>query len=717
MSHAGRTGVRVLGAIAGWRRLLGPVIAALLGFAPCGTGLAWEHYPMPAQPGYSGIIIGDFDGDGGRQAVIGGVVTRLGAEGGRAVLATIDGRGAQARVRSVSMPDLYLQDASMVLVDGVEGRDRVVAVGHVPGEANRIAILGGVPLQVERLLPLPAPYQVQRVHAVVDVDADGSLEIIASLWSPGVQSAPAILDWSSGAVLWVGEMSAKRIAVAQLDGDAALELVMSGTPGLVIDGATRTLEWSWAGGFGDWLVAGRFHAGQRGGFAALMPVGGMLHVYSGEPYAPALEIPVRAQMNDMQVVEVAPGSSPEIAVQDYAGVRFFDPATGALTREVAAGASGTFALGRITNDTPPSLINRARGGCPSADGAVATHLAYGNYLQMTRLDDGSCRRWLGNRGSHAAVARGALAGAGSDLIASYSQGDVLSIFDAGSGTPLRFRNYLLGHDGSADQVRMVVAARIGEMPSIVVASASSGPVAIDPVTLEVRWRAGAAARSVSSMAAIDVDGDGADEIVVATGNAKLVVLDGETGATIRESANGAPWSWPEMVAFHDGQGHARALVTAGPGGRQLDLHDLATASVIRRVDAATQEITGLWQWGQGTACRIAVLDASARIGVSDCHMLAELDHRQAPPGTLFVRQADPAGNAFIVAAGEHLYVVGEDDVASRVSAALGTGLGAGNAGDVRQLPGGDRWQVALGSDVLVGLQYIAPDPLFANGFD
>ncbi|MBN8728528.1 MAG: hypothetical protein J0H15_12625 [Xanthomonadales bacterium] len=707
---------RIAGALSASRRIAGWAVAVGILALSASDLLAWESYPMPAEPGFSGIVIGDFDGDGRREAVIGGIIPVLGRTGGPTVLATIGGEQSEARVRSVSMPPgLDLHADSMLLFKGNGGPDRILAIANIAGEGVRIVLLGGIPLKVEKLLALPAPYQPYRLHAVADVDADGHPEIVASVWAPGVGSRPAIIDASSGALLWMGDMAAEHVGVAQLDADPALELIISGTPGQIVDGATKAIEWSWAGGFPGWVLAGRFDAGPRQSFAA--SVGNALQVFRGEPYGPVFEFPLASGMSYMRVVEADVGGAVEIASQDYRGVRFFDPLSGVLTREVAAGADGMFEIGAIGGDAEPLLVNRARNPCPFHDGAIAKHVAYGKYLQLTRLDDGTCRRWLGNHGSHAAVARGALDGLGSDLVVSYSQADVLSVYDARAGTRLRFRNEVFSFGGGSDRVHMVLAARSGGASSIVLANDPGVPVAVDPVSLEIRWRAWDPDRTVSDMSAIDVDGDGADEIVFATKDAKVVILDGESGATIRESAAGEAWSWPRLLAFHDAQGQPRALVSAGQNEQQVDLFDLATASPIRRIDAATAPVIGLRQWGQGPACRIAMLDAVGGISVRDCEALLELHRRQAPAGTVFVREADPEGNAFIVAADEHLYALDADGTSRQISTALGPDLGAGNAGDVRQLAGKDRWQVTIGSDVLVSLQYVAPDPLFASGFE
>ena len=66
---------------------------------------------------------------------------------------------------------------------------------------------------------------------------------------------------TSGAQLWsapVGTSYYASLHVAQLDADPALEIVLSGMPGTIVDGATRATEWAYKDGFAQLLEHGRF---------------------------------------------------------------------------------------------------------------------------------------------------------------------------------------------------------------------------------------------------------------------------------------------------------------------------------------------------------------------------------------------------------------------------------------------------------------------------
>ncbi len=94
--------------------------------------------------------------------------------------------------------------------------------------------------------------------AIGDVDADGNDELLV-LTQNGVHA----YSMASGAALWSHAITTgSDIALAQLDADPALEIVITGSNvGIVLDGATRATEWSYADGFGQRLATGVFTAG------------------------------------------------------------------------------------------------------------------------------------------------------------------------------------------------------------------------------------------------------------------------------------------------------------------------------------------------------------------------------------------------------------------------------------------------------------------------
>lgn len=115
---------------------------------------------------------------------------------------------------------------------------------------NKIYIYSGWPLSLSRSFQIQQPDVADT--AVADVDSDGNLELIVRDYSSdnpvrGVSLQTGVDLWTISLPLgtWGGELM-----VAQLDADPAQEIVLSGTPGVVLDGATHATDWSYKDGFG-----------------------------------------------------------------------------------------------------------------------------------------------------------------------------------------------------------------------------------------------------------------------------------------------------------------------------------------------------------------------------------------------------------------------------------------------------------------------------------
>lgn len=88
---------------------------------------------------------------------------------------------------------------------------------------------------------------------VGDVDNDGSDELLVA--THAAVHAYSLVD---GQALWNYSISGTTdLAVAQLDADPALEIILAGpVPGIILDGATHATEWQYIDGFGARLATG-----------------------------------------------------------------------------------------------------------------------------------------------------------------------------------------------------------------------------------------------------------------------------------------------------------------------------------------------------------------------------------------------------------------------------------------------------------------------------
>ncbi|NCT68516.1 MAG: hypothetical protein GXC76_12880 [Rhodanobacteraceae bacterium] len=685
------------------------ILAAAL---QAGAATAWEDYPGFQGAGHAGIAIGDFDGSGKLVAAVTGNTDVYYSSFSSQLLAVLgtDVTG-QLGVRTISMLPTRL--VGPLVPAPREGQaDRLAAVVG-EGAASQILILGGVPLRVVRTIEAPF---VRKVTAIVDVDADGRLDVVAmagtSSWS---DSYPAILDYETGAVQWLGSQTVTDIGVAQLDGDAALELILAGTPGRIVDGATHAVEWTYPSGFVGRILVGRFNADPNvPGFAVAVAYASSVQVFRGQPYSPVSEFATNGN-GFAGVVRLSPGGADQIATSGY-GVAIYDPRNGQRLLSVGYPDNDVAALavGDIDGDARAEVVYGSRNGLRAID-------------LTTQADDYSQNR---ETGPHTAIAPGDLAGNGSEQLAyltpssssgSGSGSSVLRVLDAASGKRLRTRSDVFS-SWTYEPPHIAVAQLDGDAQQEIILAGSgswAGEVAVlDGLSLQDQWRVGGynsvfGNGTISSLAAIDVNGDGIPDVVVATSGGKVVVLDGRNGAVLWQSVTLNGNTPPSLAALRLAAGGPGVAVARGAG---LYVFDLASHLLVATTKTAAG-VVGLWQWGEGAACRLAALDQAAVVTLHRCDTLALEGQRLLPTGSAFFRPLDASATRLIAASGPYLYEVAADGTAIPISTALGNQLGIGNKGLVRAGPDPQHVDVIIGSDYMIARKVLGFDALFANGFD
>lgn len=691
-----------------WKTMLATI--CLLGASLVTASAAWEVYPGLRSPGWFGIVIGDFDGDGTVETTVTSSIAPDASYYARvlSVLAA-DGPGEYS-TRAVSiLPERLI--GSIVRTPREDQADRLASIMGEYG-AEQVVVLGGIPARLLRTIETP---MVRKIFFIADVDADGRQEIVASTDDTGYGHL-VVLDYETGAVEWVGPDGVLSIVAAQLDTDAALELILGSTPGVIIDGASHAIDWEYQGGFYRTVLAGRFSTDANTRTFAVVREGSV-RIFRSEPYALMWEFPINFS-------EVAAIANPtfdgldQIAISTFGRLSIHDPRNGQISISINGVFAENFAFFDLDRDNHAEIIFRDT--YPSSgDWVKVIDLATlaDEYVQAEAV------------GGYSEVVRGDISGDGSDRVAyltfvrgQLGFGPTIRILDADTGRTLREHHVI--SSGTFDY-HLSLAQLDADAPMEFVLTNRNplngdAVVVIDGATFAEQWRVDVNSPyfySVEDVAFVDRNADGVKDVVLveSEAGARVVVRDGRTGDILWQSVTLNDDGSTRIAAFHSTTGTPQVLVVRGIG---IYLFDLTTGLL---ADSATNSagLTGLWQWGDYAGCRFATLDAYSTVSVYRCAELEQIGTYSVPQGTTFFRPVYGSSPRFLVASGSRLYVSDAQGAVFPASSDLGYQmLGAGNQGVLRPGFDEDHYDLVIGSDYMVTrLAITATDVVFANGFD
>ena len=655
-----------------------------LGFDP------WMRGPFP---------VADFDHDGADDIVIGG-------RAGQDTLVQVYGRrsGGYASKQMLVLPGTG--DPPRIVVHALAGQPHLY-VFMPDGLGYEFA---GWPLQQVRAFDLGV-----RIDAAVvgDVDHDGQDELVVSSgWWDGLE----ILDLATLAVRWADpDVHAGNLLLAQLDADPALEIVTSGAPGVIIDGATHATEWTYKDGFGDFLAP--YHGGNTPEFVGAH-AWNSLAVFQSQPYSPLWDISV-SNVGAIDTYDFDGDGKDEIIEGDdqWGSVVVYDGQTHEPVLSIPHSSYSSSAVGAVDLDHDGTReIAYEAAQTTDADDEVFALYDGASGEPLWRLDRGPSAPYAG-----ASVLSSATGGLRFLFAATptYPYAPHWVELDGIGGT-------VVWQSGAADTLLPQLAVAAFALPDagagagFVLAGRGSPQwsiVAVDDATHAVRWRIGSddgeplADGPVVAMAAIPRPGAAPD-----TGLACLEQSGGGSRLFAFRLADGQS-AWQSVLMSSGCTG-----VMAGDFGGGSRLLVAVLGTTLRAYDATTHLLA--WSLPEpadgatlldGVAGREFVVFHDAQLTFHDASTRTVLRQFDLGEPVTAVQELGSI-HALIVAAGGRLRLVdGADGTVLATSDFLSSDLGAGNQLAVQAVNG--RWFVGAVGSAGAFRYLVAIDHLFANGFD
>ena len=671
----------------------------------------WREITAGSQAERRGFATADFDDDGRTDLAV--------AANGPAIILRIDGVGAggwltkQTLVVQTPTPSPYTGEVPVAWT--VPGPDRLILLTNA-GEAIEFS---GWPLRETRRFAISSSASS---GAIGDVDADGVDELVVT-----AGSTVAAYSLQTGAQEWSAPYQAAEVKLAQLDADAALEVLLARTPGVVLDGATRAVDWSYPDGFGAYLAVGRFGADAAAWFAGARDWGNVL-VMRASPWSPVWDFQ-NFDNDALAACDAGGDAREEIIVGDgqWGDVLVIDSDTHQPRRTIPHAEHGTTALATADFD--------GDGDCDIAFSGSSSYGASWLYHVYDAASGTVLHEPTNFTGALEALAIADLDGNGTRelVLATATEPTRLRVTDLATG---RLLWELAGSGGNANdafylKTRRVLVAQLDADAALEIVLAGTAlydgrVTVVDSGTREVQRQIGTysagpmRSREVSDAAILDFDRDGVQDIVVATqaatsgaNGARLHVFSLQSGATLWESV-------AMGTGFADMKGVLVAQSDDDPAAEVIAvLHD-----GLRAYDADTRLLD--WSFTYPAEISAFAIDPVAQELVLANGIVANfyaLSTRQS------LRSANLGGavtglawlpgpdRRYVARAGEQLVAL--DGLAGTVLD-RSEWLGPTQPGTLPAVAAvGTGWQVASSGTLGYFLHAIAPDPMtvFADGFE
>lgn len=709
----------------------GLILLSVASVATAQVEADWTRYPGFFRPGYAGIATADLDGDGHDEAIVsgtgGGSYAPL-SSNFLAVLSYDGGTPSTFRVsylRHVALGETLVGTPAKARPIGASHDDIYATVQDASG--TRLLRFGGAHLDPISSITVPASF---RLAGVADLDADGQLEAYGVSTPAGASGyAATVLDAATGAVEWIDSNAHQytTIAAGQLDGDPALELVVSGTPGRVIDGATHAVDWSYPAGFPDGapIAIGNFRGTTADREFAVVSSNGSLtgtaQIFSTSPsYGLASTFAV-GQVQVVGAVDVNGDQVDELVVGEgqSGGVNGYSTSNGSLAFSLPGIDSGTSAIATGDLDGKPGMELVYGSGLDSTGRDVlrVVSLAAGTPVLFESADEG---------GPHSSVALADLDQDGF-LEAIYASresnsaydGPDLVIADALTGVTLRRKNGVLRPTGGNPGPSIRVANLDADLqPEIIIGLGSfytAEVIALDGLNLATQWDVMLGNGVVYDLALLPTVG-GPPNVVAAIGTNLLqfaggqaVLLDGASGNLMWRSAAFQQSADPRLaIGNFDDDAASEVALSIGTTIAFLD----AASGMTDRQQLAGGTLIGQWaETVDGVCYHIQVL--STELNRYRCNDGQFLSKRSFAVPVTYVDRLSNSFGTLVMSDGQRA-LLESGGVIVEQSVVLGQSMGWGDRGAFVAGPGGTVLLIG-GSDSVSRVSFT--NFMFADSFE
>lgn len=567
--------------------------------------------------------------------------------------------------------------------------------------------------------------------AIGDVDADGNDDLLV-LTQTGLHAysvATGQEEWSYAVA------GATDLALAQLDADPALEIILGGiAPGLVLDGATRATDWQYVDGFGVQLATGALSAG--GGVQWVGAAGwSQFTIFRASPWSPLWSGIAAQDIGAIATANLDNNGRDVILLGDgqWGAVHVYDSSTHQERLNIANSGWGINAVASADLDGD---------GIPEIVFATA-QASFSNSSLLTIADSRSgVVKWqlAPSSGAYIPTSLGDIDGDGrEELVAAATGGSPASIavFDAQTGALKWSSPAFIGNANdpfyiSTASIKLVPHATTPGM-DIVLAGTSiydGRIVVVDGADMSVKLQIGTYAsgpmqsRTIVDLALLDYNGDGVKDYAVATQPATT----GANGALLQVfSGTDGQLLWNSVAMGNGFAGINGVLVANAPGNSS----DSELVAVLPNSLRAYNSRTQLLDWVLAATCdgaayihdgsngpEIAVFLQSGAVTFYDASTQAYLRSFALPAPLRAVSALDGNVHTLVVSTGDALALVdGVDGTVRATTDYLGPDPALGNQLATARMSD-SLWHVAVGSQAALYRHRLElSEQIFADSFE